>query len=222
MGVQHPVRWLWFLLVAALMALAGCASPPSPTSLGASTNLNAENAGLAVGRTIATRDRWTGNRGFQLDFRNIDTGRFYSTAAGISGHTNFEHFALWVPPGRYRVNGIFAFGGTTGPVDSPFMFTIERGQATYIGTLINASEAPPDVARLGSPVAVKRYARYACPGFLMSGCDGPTPGMSTNSIVGRQPQFEFVVFDEGPGFAQALKAAHPNLPDLPIQRGIMR
>jgi hypothetical protein len=208
-------------LFACVVALAGCASSPDPKTSINSAEYGPHNAGLVVGRTIATNDRWSGNRGLSLDFREVNTGRFYSTSTGLMGYTSFEYFAMWLPAETYRLNGIFAYNGSLGPTDSPLIFSIQTGVATYVGTLVMSWEVPKDIQKLGRPMALKRHAPLRCPMANLN-CDGGVPGRSTNSFPVGPPYADVAVFDEGPTFEKELRTAYPNLPDLPLQWGLMK
>ncbi|MDP2247519.1 MAG: hypothetical protein Q8J65_05260, partial [Nitrosomonadales bacterium] len=194
----------------------GCASTPNPTlSLGSSVYSGA-NAGLVVGRTIATNDRWIGHRGLRLWFRNTETNEIFSTSSGIVGYTSFEHFAIWLPPGTYTLAGIFAYNGSLGPVSEPLKLSVEKGTSTYVGTLVMSWEIPKDIEKLGRPVSIKQHGRLQCPSFFACDVFAPNPG-----IVDK-PFADVAIFDEGAAFLEGLKAEVPQLPPIPFKTGLMR
>jgi hypothetical protein len=203
-----------------IVFLSACASTADPKISLGSTEYGFHNAGLVVGRTLAHTEPLIGARGLALDFRNEASGVQFSTSGGISGYTKSEYFAIWLPAGTYTVSSVFVYNGGVGPADEPFMFVVKPGVMIYIGTIVNSWEMPKKgVEGLGRVLAVKRHGRLNCP--LFGSCDAKSQGLPANAYVKGPPYADVAVFDEGPSFAQGLKAAIPDLPNVPMERWFM-
>ena len=194
--------------VVSIALLGACASSPDRTISLGSTEYGFHNAGLVVGRAPARGDLLLGDRGLRITVRNDATKTEFSTGRGPFGYTSSDYFAIWLPPGTYSLISVFAHNGSVIPVDEPFKFVVKRGVMMYVGTIVNSWDMPKGVEGLGRALAVKQYGRQIC--YPPFGCLEMTP-----------PYAQVAVFDEGAGFAQALKAAIPEAPGVALERFFM-
>jgi hypothetical protein len=201
------------VVLATLIAVVACSSGPNPRNSLDSKDYSFENAGLVVGRTLAVQ-----GKGLSLEFHNIDTGAYHSTTSGLFGYTSFEYFAIWLPEGRYELDGIFAYNGGLGPASEALRFNVNIGRASYVGTLFQSWETKKRFGTLGKVVAVKTYARWECAPYRIKLCK---PGDKDRKVVG-PPYADVFVVDEGDRFVPELRAALSGIPAVNIDLELMR
>lgn len=211
-------KTLWAICIVISLLTGGCVSGPGPSNTGVPGVLDFSNAGLAVGRTlnISTWGEHAKPNGFVMYFMNAATKEVVETNQGLVGFTKNQYFAVWLPPGRYFLDGVFAYNGALGPADVPLTFNIKKGEASYIGTIMKSWDAPSHPGDYGEIVATSKYGRWNCSFFSLD-CDE-----KTKSRAVKAPYATVFVVDEGAAFIDGLNEELPNLGNLSIVRELMK
>jgi len=136
-----------FLLVLLCLSLVGCATNTYSVKKGFVLDSISQES-LVIGK-MSIIGFWYYNRGCDLYVRSLDTDRRYRiknrSNLGIyaperaKGRIQNYYFFVNLPPGEYRVFGIYILGGGGTyykvPIGSDLKFSVEPRSVVYIGTL---------------------------------------------------------------------------------------